>query len=154
MNSVEGKYGITNAQDNPNTIAYLRECVRETVLTYPLLAGIGVTAGENMENRNDEYDREKWLWKTYGLGILDVKKQQPNRTVRFIHRVWQTGLGEIIEEFGSKYPDLFELSFKYTRAHMYSSTRPPFCKPLLKEMEKYPVKCWWNLRNDDIFNFR
>jgi len=47
MNSVEGKYGITNAQDNPNTIAYLRECVRETVLTYPLLAGIGVTAGEN-----------------------------------------------------------------------------------------------------------
>jgi len=45
MNSVEGKYGITNAQDNPKTIAYLRQCVRETVLTYPLLAGIGVTAG-------------------------------------------------------------------------------------------------------------
>ena len=154
MNSVEGKYGITNDQDNPKTIAYLRECVRETVLTYPLLAGIGATAGENMRRRNDEFAKEKWLWKAYGMGILDAKKQQPNRTVRFIHRVWQTGLGEIMEEFGSKYPDSFELSFKYARAHMYSSTSPPFCKPLLKEMEKYRVRCWWNLRNDDIFNFR
>jgi hypothetical protein len=154
MNSVEGKYGITNAQDNPNTIAYLRQCVRETVLTYPLLAGIGVTAGENMRNRNDEYDREKWLWKTYGLGILDAKKQQPGREVRFIHRVWNTGLGKIMTDFAANYPDSFEIGFKYARAHMYSSTKPPFCKSLLKEMEPYKVKCWWNLRNDDIFNFR
>jgi hypothetical protein len=154
MNSVEGKYGITNAQDNPRTIAYLRQCVRETVLTYPLLAGIGVTAGENMKNRNDEYDREKWLWKTYGLGILDAKKQQPDRKVRFIHRVWNTDLGKIMTDFAANYPDSFEVGFKYVRAHMYSSTKPPFCRSLLKEMEPYEVKCWWNLRNDDIFNFR
>ena len=154
MNSAEGKYGITNAQDNPKTIAYLRQCVRETVLTYPLLAGIGVTAGENMRNRNDEYDREKWLWRTYGLGILDAKKQQPGREVKFIHRVWNTGLGKIMNDFAANYPDTFEIGFKYARAHMYSSTKPPFCKPMLKEMEPYKVKCWWNLRNDDIFNFR
>ena len=154
MNSAEGKYGITNAQDNPKTIAYLRQCVRETVLTYPLLAGIGVTAGENMRNRDDEYDREKWLWKTYGLGILDAKKMQPGREVKFIHRVWNTGLGKIMTDFAALYPDSFEIGFKYARAHMYSSTKPPFCKPLLKEMEPYKVKCWWNLRNDDIFNFR
>ena len=161
MNSAEGKYGITTAQDNPRTIAYLRQCVRETVLTYPLLAGIGVTAGENMKNRNDEYDREKWLWKTYGLGIMDAKKQQPGREVRFIHRVWNTGMGKIMGDFAANYPDPFDISFKYARAHMYSSTKPPFCKSLLKEMEQYSagcltaeVKCWWNLRNDDIFNFR
>ncbi len=154
MNSVEGKYGITNAQDNPKTIAYLRQCVRETVLTYPLLAGIGVTAGENMKNRNDEYDREKWLWKTYGMGIMDAKKRQPDREVKFIHRVWNTGLGKIMTDFADNYPDSFEVGFKYARAHMYSSTKPPFCKSLLKEMEPYKVKCWWNLRNDDIFNFR
>jgi hypothetical protein len=154
MNSVEGKYGVTNAQNNPKTIAYLRQCVRETVLTYPLLAGIGVTAGENMKNRNDEYDREKWLWKTYGLGIMDAKKQQPDREVKFIHRVWNTGLGRIMTDFAANYPDSFEVGFKYARAHMYSSTKPPFCKSLLKEMEPYKVKCWWNLRNDDIFNFR
>ena len=154
MNSAEGKYGITTAQDNPRTIAYLRQCVRETALTYPLLAGIGVTAGENMKNRNDEYDREKWLWKTYGLGIMDAKKQQPGREVRFIHRLWNTGMGKIMGDFAANYPDPFDISFKYARAHMYSSTKPPFCKSLLKEMEQYEVKCWWNLRNDDIFNFR
>jgi len=154
MNSAEGKYGITDEQHNPRTIAYLRECVRETLLTYPLLAGIGVTAGENMKDRNDEFSKEKWLWKTYGMGILDAKKKQPNRTIRFIHRVWQTGLGEVMREFGSNYPDPFEIGFKYARAHMYSSTKPPFSKLLQKEMEKYNVKCWWNLRNDDIFNFR
>ncbi|NQT03732.1 MAG: carbohydrate-binding family 6 protein [Planctomycetes bacterium] len=154
MNSAEGKYGITTAQDNPKTIAYLRQCVRETILTYPLLAGIGVTAGENMKNRNDEYDREKWLWNTYGLGIMDAKKRQPNRQVRFIHRVWNTGLGKIMNDFAANYPDPFEISFKYAKAHMYSSTKPPFSRSLLKEMEQYDVKCWWNLRNDDIFNFR
>jgi len=154
MNSAEGKYGITTAQDNPRTIAYLRQCVRETVLTYPLLAGIGVTAGENMKNRNDEYDREKWLWQTYGLGIMDAKKQQPGRQVRFIHRVWNTGLGKIMTDFAANYPDSFEIGFKYARAHMYSSANPPFCKSLLKEMQEHDVKCWWNLRNDDIFNFR
>ncbi|GAJ19343.1 unnamed protein product, partial [marine sediment metagenome] len=61
----KGKYGVTNEQDNPETIKYLRACVKQFVLTYPDLTGIGVTAGENMRNRRDEYDREKWLWKTY-----------------------------------------------------------------------------------------
>jgi hypothetical protein len=153
-NGAEGKYGITNDQDNENTIAYIRQCVCQTILTYPLLTGIGVTAGENMKQRNDEFSKEKWLWKTYGLGILDAKKLQPSRTVRFIHRVWQTDVSDIVEDFGSKYPDPFELSFKYAKAHMYSSTKPPFCKPLLGQLDKHDLKCWWNLRNDDIFNFR
>ena len=38
-----------------------RASVRELVLTYPLLAGIGVTAGEEMKPRNDEFSKEKWL---------------------------------------------------------------------------------------------
>ncbi|GAJ12611.1 unnamed protein product, partial [marine sediment metagenome] len=118
----------------------LRQCVRETILTYPLLAGIGVTAGENMKNRNDEYDREKWLWQTYGLGIMDAKKQQPGRQVRFIHRVWNTGLGKIMTDFAANYPDSFEIGFKYARAHMYSSAKPPFCKSLLKEMQEHIEK--------------
>ncbi len=62
-NGTQGKYGITNAQDNPKTIAYLRQCTRELILTYPDLAGIGVTAGENMRKRNDEFSKEKFLWK-------------------------------------------------------------------------------------------
>jgi len=44
-----GKYGITAANDNLTTIDYFRKSVREMVLTYPLLAGFGITAGENMQ---------------------------------------------------------------------------------------------------------
>ena len=45
---VDGKYGITDAIDNPKTVAYFRASVREMFHTYPLLRGIGLTAGENM----------------------------------------------------------------------------------------------------------
>ncbi len=154
VNGTQGKYGITPEQDNPQTIAYLRQCVRETVLTYPDLAGIGVTAGENMRNRNDEFAKEKWLWQTYGLGVLDAKKEQPDRKIRFLHRVWQTGVDGVMTDFGEKYPDTFELGFKYARAHLYSATDPPFSDQLCEEMKPHGVKCWWNLRNDDLFHFR
>ena len=66
MWGAEGKYGITSQQDNPKTIEYFRASVRELVLTYPLLAGIGITAGEHMQTRKDEFASEKWLWRTYG----------------------------------------------------------------------------------------
>ncbi|MGB2821898.1 MAG: carbohydrate-binding family 6 protein [Phycisphaerae bacterium] len=154
VNGAEGKYGITHSQTNPKTIAYLRECVRETIRTYPLLAGIGITAGERMQHRKDEFSKEKWLWKAYGTGVLDAKKALPGREVRFIHRYWQSGVGPIVADFGSKYPGPFELSFKYARAHMYSSTKPPFTDGLCEELRQHKLKCWWNLRNDDIFNFR
>jgi len=154
VNSAEGKYGLTTAQDNPKTIAYIRQCVRQTILTYPQLKGIGVTAGEGMRNRKDKYDREKWLWATYGMGTLDAKAQKPDRKVRFIHRVWNSGMDRIMRDFASKYPDSFEVGFKYARARLYSSTKPPFVKGLLTEMKTHKVKGWWNLRNDDIFNFR
>ncbi len=153
-NGTFGKYGINNDQDNLTTIAYLRESVCQTILTYPDLAGIGVTAGENMQHRDDEFSKERWLWKTYGLGVLDAKKEQPDRHVRFLHRVWQTGVGGLVEDFGAKYPDTFEVGFKYARAHMYSHPDPPFDDALCEELKQHKVKCWWNIRNDDIFNFR
>jgi hypothetical protein len=73
----DGKYGITHEQDNPTTIDYFRSQRAGDVLTYPLLAGIGITAGEHMENRKDEFSKEKWLWKTYGEGIRDAKNSSP-----------------------------------------------------------------------------
>src|ERR1022692_4510591 len=60
----EGKHGITEDGNNPETIAYFRASVRETVKTYPLLAGIGITAGENMSSARGPFDHEAWLWKT------------------------------------------------------------------------------------------
>ncbi|RPI21562.1 MAG: carbohydrate-binding family 6 protein [Acidobacteria bacterium] len=148
----EGKYGITSAQTNQATIDYFRASVRETVLTYPLLAGFGITAGEHMENRKDEFSNEKWLWKTYGLGILDAKKLQPDRKVRLIHRFHMTGQSQILEEW-KNYPDPFDFSFKYAIAHMYSTPAPPFIKPLLGTLPA-SLRTWLTVRNDDIYSFR
>jgi len=118
------------------------------------LAGIGVTAGENMEDRTDEYDREKWLWSTYGEGVLDARKIQPDRKVKFIHRHWQTDVGKMISDFIGKYPDEINLSFKYARARMYATPAPQWANEYIKEYSAFGLKSWWNVRNDDIFHFR
>jgi len=148
----DGKYGITSSPTNTTTIDYFRKSVRETLLTYPLLAGIGITAGENMPSRGDEFSKEKWLWKTYGEGIRDVKKLQPNRPIRLIHRFHQTGLKEIMAQW-KDYPDTFDLSYKYSVAHMYSTPAPPFARQTLAELPSN-LRLWMTVRNDDIYSFR
>ncbi|MFC1762562.1 hypothetical protein ACFL6U_10835 [Planctomycetota bacterium] len=124
----KGKYGINNDQENPRTIQYLRESVKQFLLTYPDVAGIGITAGENMESRDDGFDKEKWLWVTYGQGVTDVKKLQPDREVKFIHRYWETSISKIMDDFIGKYPDEINLSFKYARARMYATPTPRWCE--------------------------
>ncbi|GAB4130927.1 hypothetical protein [Thermopirellula anaerolimosa] len=149
----DGKYGITAKQDNPATIAYFRASVRETVRTYPLLAGIGVTAGEQMERGGDgRLTREQWLWQTYGEGIRDALAEQPERRFRLIHRFHQTGLDEILQAF-KDYPGPFDVSFKYSIAHMYSMPNPPFIQTVLPRMPA-GLRTWLTVRNDDIYSFQ
>ena len=148
----EGKHGITGAQDNPITIDYFRKSVRETILTYPLLAGIGITAGERLQDRKDEFGKEKWLWKTYGEGIGDALKEQPQRKFRLIHRFHETAQSEIVDEF-KELPAQLDLSFKYAIAHMYSTPNPPFIKAALPHLSP-KLRSWLTLRNDDIYSFR
>lgn len=151
LTTAEGKYGITHEGSNQKSIDYMRKSVKEFLLTYPHVDGIGVTAGERMRDLNFA-QREKWLWDTYVEGILDAKREQPEREIRFIHRHWNTALSEIMGHFEG-YPDPFEFSFKYARAHMYSSPNITFEDFLLDEMPD-GTKCWWNVRNDDIFQLR
>lgn len=148
----EGKYGITPALTNRTTIAYFRASVRETVLTYPLLKGIGITAGEQMPNRQDEFAREKWLWQAYGEGIRDALKIQPGREFRLIHRFHMTGLNDILDAW-KDYPGPLDLSFKYSIAHMYSITNPPYIKGVLPHLTP-EHRTWLTVRNDDIYSFR
>lgn len=152
-NGAEGKHGITNSQQNDTTIAYFRAAVRETVTTYPLLAGIGITAGESMNGKlKGEHANEKWLWRTYGEGIRDALNKEPGRKFRLIHRFHQTSLSEIKDAFHD-YPGAIDLSLKYAIAHMYSIPNPPFvdaAMPLLSQK----TKSWLTIRNDDIYSFR
>ena len=153
VNGAEGKHGITNSQTNDTTINYFRTAVREMVTTYPLLAGIGITAGEAMNGKlQGDYANEQWLWRTYGQGIRDGLKGTPKRPFRLIHRFHQTSLSEIKNAF-HEYEGPIDLSLKYAIAHMYSITNPPFvdaAMPLLSQQ----TKSWLTIRNDDIYSFR
>jgi hypothetical protein len=149
----DGKHGITNRQTNDTTIAYFRAATREMIKQYPLLKGIGITAGEGMDAKlTNEYENERWLWRAYGEGINDGLKETPNRDFKLIHRFHMTGLGKIKDNF----KDLkcrMDVSLKYAIAHMYSIPNPPFVKdafPLLSEKHK----TWLTIRNDDIYSLR
>ncbi len=148
----EGKYGITPDIDNETTKRYVRASVRELVKTYPLLAGIGITAGEGMPARMDPNVKERWLWDTYGEGIRDALRQEPGRRFRLIHRFHWTSQQAILDAFRD-YPGPFDFSFKYSVAHMYSIPNPPFVQPLLDGLAP-GKKTWLTLRNDDIYTFR
>jgi hypothetical protein len=150
----EGKYGITSDMSNRTTIAYYRASVRELVKTYPLLTGIGITAGENMPN-NADFTKEQWLWATYGEGVRDALKDSPTRTFNLIHRYHQTAQSEITRNWQTYpgYPTTVTFSYKYSFAHMYSSVNPPFIAEMLPYLPQ-GMKTWLTVRNDDIYSFR
>jgi hypothetical protein len=150
-----GKYGITQQQHNDITIDYMRKSVRQALLTYPQIAGIGVTAGENADNHMEgKYSIENFLFNTYGRGMMDVMEQQPDRKFRFIFRQHMTGLGPITDAF-SGFPGEFNTSFKYAIGHMYTMRRPLlFERSFRDQVEAYKVPVVFNLRNDDMFVLR
>ena len=147
-----GQYGITDDLNNATTIDYFRKSVRETVLTYPRLAGIGITAGENMDHKDGSKGKEEWLWAAYGEGISDALKKQPERKFRLIHRLHETGLGPLLKQW-EKYSGPFEVSYKYAIAHMYASRAPSFIRKVLPEITS-EHRTWLTVRNDDLYSFR
>ena len=148
----EGKYGITSAQDNPVTIDYFRESVRQMLITYPLLAGFGISAGEHMHLPPDDLANITWLWSTYGEGIRDVKTLQPDRSIRLIFRFLQKSYQPITRVW-SDYPDVLDFEYKYSSAHMYSEPQPPFAAKAIQTLPP-DRRLWLTFRNDDIYSFR
>jgi hypothetical protein len=148
----EGKYGIDPNRGNPKTLDYFRASVREMVLTYPHLAGFGITAGEQMPDKADGPSKEQWLFAAYGQGVADALKMQPGRQVRMIHRYHMTGHDEILREW-KDYPGQIDLSFKYSIAHMYSIPDPPFIQPVLPNLTG-SLRTWLTVRDDDYYSFR
>jgi hypothetical protein len=159
---VEGKYGITDAMDNPRTREYFRASVREMFRTYPLLAGIGLTAGENMGEVRmysggvDSFEeKENWLFATYGQGVLDAARAEPGRRLRLIHRQHETRAQDIARIFAPviAQPNVeFLFSFKYAQAHALSSTTQTFHRDFVDSLDG--MKTLWTLRNDDALMFR
>jgi hypothetical protein len=159
----DGKYGITDALDNPKTVDYFRASVRELFRTYPLLAGIGLTAGENMGDASayysggtDSFDaKENWLFATYGQGVLDAARAEPQRQFRLIHRQHESRAQDIAKTFQPviAQPNVdFLFSFKYAQAHALSSTTQTFHRGYLESLGN--LRTLWTIRNDDALMLR
>jgi hypothetical protein len=150
----DGKYGITDAIDNPKTVAYMRASIREMFRTYPLLRGIGLTTGENMGDASFEA-KENWAFSTYGEGVLDAARADPQRRFRLIHRQHQTRAQDIAATFAPlmRQPNVdFVFSFKYAQAHVLSSTTQTFHHEFLESLGD--LQTLWTLRNDDALMLR
>jgi len=161
-------YGLTDAPTNTTTKDWVRRATRTLFDTYPLLAGIGVTAGENMGGLDDA-GKEQWCWDTFGLGVSDAMANAqnpaspyyaPNRVIRLIHRAHQADLGQIISYFNplpgyTNADSTLTFSFKYSQAHMYSSTKPLFINQG-GWFNSIPAgkKTWLTVRNDDLYYMR
>ncbi|NJC25114.1 carbohydrate-binding family 6 protein [Neolewinella antarctica] len=149
-----GKYGITDAIDNETTRDYFRKSVTQCFLTYPDLAGIGLTTGENMPGQTTEA-KEDWAYDTYARGVLDAAAQFPGRKITFIHRQHQTGALAIADKFKAlvDHPDVdFLFCFKYAKAHVMSATKQHYHPKFVKEIAG--MKTLWGLRNDSNYHFR
>ncbi|MEZ5277933.1 MAG: carbohydrate-binding family 6 protein [Opitutaceae bacterium] len=154
VNGTNGRYGIDTNINNPVTRDYFRRTIREMLLTYPDLTGIGLTTGENMPGATFQ-EKEDWAFEAYGQGVLDAVEASPGRRVTFIHRQHQTGARDIANRFAPlvDHPDItFLFSFKYAQAHVMSSTVQPFKDQFIEDIP--PLKTLWTLRNDDDFHFR
>ncbi len=153
----EGKYGITDDADNPVTRDYFRKSVREMLLTYPDLAGIGLTTGENMYGLSNEV-KEDWAFDTYGRGVMDAALEQPAREFTLIHRQHMSNARQIAQKFSplTKLDNVkFIFSFKYAKAHVYSSVNQVYHQDFVRDIGKDKnLKTIWTLRNDDVYYFR
>jgi hypothetical protein len=149
-----GKYGITDEIGNETTRDYFRKSIKQLFVTYPDLAGIGLTTGENMPGPDLE-DKETWAFETYARGVLDAAAEMPGRKITFIHRQHMTGAIDIARKFKPliEHPDIeFIFSFKYAKAHVFSATEQPYHTAFVKDIEG--MKTIWTLRNDDSYQFR
>ena len=148
-------YGITDKADNPVTKEYFRRSVEALIKTYPLLAGIGVTAGERMsgfrDSSEDLHKDIRWIAETYGAGVKDAFPEGKDDFL-FIHRQHLSDTREIIRTFSDLGVE-FAMSFKHSKAHMYSSPDPAFGKEFYRTLPE-GVKTFLTIRNDDMYMHR
>jgi hypothetical protein len=155
LSTAEDKHGIGTGPKNPQTRTYLRKCTAKLLETYPHLAGIGFTAGENMDTDDTDL-KEEWAWDTYGRGTYEYAKEHPERDLVFIHRLLQSDLQTTAKYFQPliDQPNVrFSFSHKYSNAHAHAAVKPIYWarKKLEPQLEKLGVTSWLTVRNDDWF---
>ncbi len=154
-------YGITDDMYNPVTRDFFYHGVKAIMDAYPMLKGIGITAGENMAhtggselNNDPNYRMEDidFTLNTYGTAVRDYLAEHPGRDFRIIHRMQMARYRDIVNAFTPLGINT-QISFKYSQAHMYSSARPQFIRSVLEEKDP-DSRFWLTVRNDDFYMMR
>ncbi len=144
-------YGLTERADDGETRRYIRASTAALMRALPLLAGIGVTAGENLCAEWTDNQDLRWVRETYGRGVEDALADDPDRRFTLILRTHMTTLPQFREAF-SDYRGEVDISVKYAMAHMTATERPRFCDDLIAA--KPPgTGMWMTLRQDDFYTF-
>ena len=154
INGTFNQYGITASAKNDITKDYFRQSVKQMLLTYPDLAGIGLTTGENMHGVKFA-EKEQWAYDTYAKGMLDAAAEMPERKFTFIHRQHQADPSAVEAMFQPliKHDNIeFIYSFKYAKAHVFSCTEQHYHQNFEKNIGD--LKTIWTLRNDDAYLYR
>jgi hypothetical protein len=135
--------------DLPLVRDYQREAIKALFATYPMLTGLGTTAGERMGNMPVK-QRLDWISDTYFAALRQV-----GRPVPFILRYWQSEPEATAAMLASlHYPGPVYLDIKYNGEHMYSSTKPHVLDPKWVQLAHGHYRLLWHLRNDDLFILR
>lgn len=147
-------YGLTDKITDAKTKDYIRKATKALVKTYPLLKGIGLTAGENMY-RLREADKEKFLYESYGEGINEALEADPDRTFKLIHRAHQADITIIKTAFSGLNPKcVMDFSYKYSVAQMYSSIAPQYIHESQFLEHIGNSKFYLTVRDDAWYNLR
>lgn len=142
--------GITSSVENPTAKAYLHSATKALLESYPLLAGLGFTAGEQMSL--DACKDVSFLHDTYAQAVDEYLTEHPERKFLLIHRTHWAG-SQAIEEQYKTYAHPFALSFKYSNAHLHSHSKPMFLDRYLKENPtSFPL--FLTIRDDDYYLHR
>lgn len=152
-----GKYGITDDEEkaatNQATIAYMRRCMTTLLETYPDLSGFGITQGEHMSGNKAE--DTAFLASTFGLGMADYARRHPERKLTFIHRWHMANFSDLKASFTEliKQPNVtFDMSYKYSKAHMYATPVPTWMTDReQRALRENGLNTWQTVRNDSFY---
>jgi len=138
--------------DSPLIRDYQREAIQALFATYPMLTGLGTTAGERMDVMTVKQKMD-WIADTYLAALKQVGRV--GRTVPFILRYWQAepeALAAMLKS--ADYPGPVYLDIKFNGEHMYSSAEPHVLDPKWVALAHGRYRLLWHLRNDDLFILR
>ena len=135
--------------DSPLVRDYQREAIKALFATYPMLTGLGTTAGERMDVLTAKQKMD-WIADTYLAALKQLTRPAP-----FILRYWQAQPEPLAAMLASaNYPGPVYLDIKFNGEHMYSSTEPHVLDPKWLALAHGRYRLLWHLRNDDLFILR